>query len=507
MVQREIPVASVYPDSEMSPRYRKTLVRLLADQARAELYAAHMYSKWVRKAPGPEEKMRVAELAYEETEHWYRTVKLLEELGIPADQVKAYAGNDWFIPVISLLAGRLRWIDILMMSFLIDQGAYFLVEDFTQSSYAPWCKVAHQILEDEVGHPEFGAHFLEEQIRKLGPRARAARARQVVARRAQHVRSAGNAPHAALSQARTQVPDQRGATPGLPRRHRARDREAGPARCPASGAPPIPSSDQKNQFQDRTARAQPWPKSRSKAVSSSSAVLRLSVRRCSTPARTARVLSPSANQVAWAKACARQRSASLPVHSPIAAPGPNATEWREARPRVERGVDEPVERRVARQRQGEPGARVRAEDGLRVEVRVACPRQQPRAQPGVEAPGDRPEEAIPGGERLQIQRDQLVQPHPTVLGVPAHRRLQELHLGSARVAALRVEQVVQRRPRPQLQERAVVFIAATRVRRARRRAPRAAARAGPRPADSRPARRPGCARSGSRGRAPRSPLA
>jgi 1,2-phenylacetyl-CoA epoxidase catalytic subunit len=83
--------------------------------------------------------------------------------------VKAHAGHDWFIPVISLLAGRLRWIDILMMSFLIDQGAYFLVEDFTQSSYAPWCKVAHQILEDEVGHPEFGAKFLEDQIRKLGP--------------------------------------------------------------------------------------------------------------------------------------------------------------------------------------------------------------------------------------------------------------------------------------------------------------------------------------------------
>src|SRR5678816_4642075 len=68
----------------------------------------------------------------------------------------------------SVLTGRLRWIDILMMSFLIDQGAYFLVEDFAQSSYAPWCKVAHQILEEEVGHPEFGVHFLEEQIRKLG---------------------------------------------------------------------------------------------------------------------------------------------------------------------------------------------------------------------------------------------------------------------------------------------------------------------------------------------------
>jgi ring-1,2-phenylacetyl-CoA epoxidase subunit PaaA len=168
MVQREIPVASVHAHSEMTPRYRKTLVRLLADQARAELFAAHMYSRWVRKAPGPEEKLRVAHLAEEETEHWYRTVKLLEELGVPADEVAARAGNDWFIPVMTLLVGRLRWLDVLMMSFLIDQGAYFLVEDFAQSSYAPWCKVSHEILEEEVGHPEFGVHFLEEQIRRLG---------------------------------------------------------------------------------------------------------------------------------------------------------------------------------------------------------------------------------------------------------------------------------------------------------------------------------------------------
>ncbi len=175
MVQRELAVASVHADSAMSPRYRKTLVRLLADQARAELFAAHMYSKWVRKAPGPEEKMRVAELAKEETEHWYRTVKLLEELGIPADQVTQYAGNDWFIPVMNVLTGRLRWIDVLMMSFLIDQGAYFLVEDFAQSSYAPWCKVAHEILEEEVGHPEFGVRFLAAQVERLG-RARVQRA-------------------------------------------------------------------------------------------------------------------------------------------------------------------------------------------------------------------------------------------------------------------------------------------------------------------------------------------
>jgi hypothetical protein len=35
MVQREFAVASVHADSELSPRYRKALVCLLADMARA----------------------------------------------------------------------------------------------------------------------------------------------------------------------------------------------------------------------------------------------------------------------------------------------------------------------------------------------------------------------------------------------------------------------------------------------------------------------------------------
>ena len=106
MIEREYPRASVHADSEMSPRYRKALLRLLADQARAELVAAHMYSRWVSKAPGPEEKLRVASLAREETDHWYRTIKLLEELGIPSERAAEFEGKDWFIPVIKVLIGR-----------------------------------------------------------------------------------------------------------------------------------------------------------------------------------------------------------------------------------------------------------------------------------------------------------------------------------------------------------------------------------------------------------------
>ena len=168
MVRREYPVASVFSDSPMTDEYRSTLLRKLADQARAELTAAHTYSRWVRRAPGPEEKLHLASLAREETDHWFRAVKLMEELGVPANEVKRHQTNDVFIPIVRILAGRIRWVDVLMMSFLIDHAAYFLVEDFAQSSYAPWSAMSKEILLEEEGHSEFGAQFLEAQISKLG---------------------------------------------------------------------------------------------------------------------------------------------------------------------------------------------------------------------------------------------------------------------------------------------------------------------------------------------------
>jgi len=60
--------------------YRSKLIKLINDQARAELEASTIYSRWAHKAPDPEERLHLAEIAHEETKHWYGTVKVLEEL-------------------------------------------------------------------------------------------------------------------------------------------------------------------------------------------------------------------------------------------------------------------------------------------------------------------------------------------------------------------------------------------------------------------------------------------
>jgi len=63
---------------------------------------------------------------------------------------------------------RLTWLDVAMGAFLVDAAAYVLVEDFAQSSYAPWARAAKDILADEEDHPDFGSRCLRRQIGQLG---------------------------------------------------------------------------------------------------------------------------------------------------------------------------------------------------------------------------------------------------------------------------------------------------------------------------------------------------
>jgi ring-1,2-phenylacetyl-CoA epoxidase subunit PaaA len=170
MAVREHPPASIHPDSPMTPEYRATLIKLLADQARAELTAAHAYSRWVSRVHGSEEKMFLAEIAKEETEHWYRTIKLLEELGVSPEAARRHRTRSWFYPISRVLVPRATWLDVATAALLIDSAAYILVEDFAQSSYAPWAQMAQGILEEEQDHPAFGTYCLRKQIEDRGVR-------------------------------------------------------------------------------------------------------------------------------------------------------------------------------------------------------------------------------------------------------------------------------------------------------------------------------------------------
>ncbi len=172
MVQQLYPPESIEEDSPVMQdgEYRSKLIRLLNDQARAELEASTTYSRWVSRAPGPEERLHLAEIAHEETEHWYGTIKVLDTVRATPQEKYDYFSSQWFYTIGHILIPRYRWVDILMLTFLIDRGAFELVEDFAHSSYAPWARFAKKVQAEEIGHVDFGNDFVRVQVEKLGPK-------------------------------------------------------------------------------------------------------------------------------------------------------------------------------------------------------------------------------------------------------------------------------------------------------------------------------------------------
>ena len=169
MAPREHPVASVSATTPMSPEYRRMLLRVLAEHARGELWAAHMYSSWIPRAPGPAEKLYVADIAHEEVQHWAKVIKLMEELGISHDRAQEHQRpHRVFFGLARLLVPRFTWLDVLLVSFLIDRAACFIIQDYAQSSYAPHAQVSQEILREEEGHASFGCNALGTQVQKLG---------------------------------------------------------------------------------------------------------------------------------------------------------------------------------------------------------------------------------------------------------------------------------------------------------------------------------------------------
>lgn len=167
-VPREYASESIYADSPMTEEYRRTLLRLMANQAYAERHGSELYVPWINRAPGVEERRIIAQIACEELSHWRDVVELMGDLGVPWNEVSRYQSFHHFYPLARLFVPVMRWTDILMSTFLIDRAAYFLLEDYARSSYAPWAKAVQETLEEETGHVNFGMEFLQVQMDKIG---------------------------------------------------------------------------------------------------------------------------------------------------------------------------------------------------------------------------------------------------------------------------------------------------------------------------------------------------
>jgi ring-1,2-phenylacetyl-CoA epoxidase subunit PaaA len=161
---------SIGAESPMTDEYRRTLLRLMANQAYGERHASRLYEPWINRAPGVEERRILAGIVCEELDHWRIVVELMGELGVPWNKVSSYQSFHHFYPLARCVVPVIKWTDILMSTLLIDRAAYFMLEDYARSSYAPWARAVQAGLEEEEQHGEFGMEFLSVQMEKIGAR-------------------------------------------------------------------------------------------------------------------------------------------------------------------------------------------------------------------------------------------------------------------------------------------------------------------------------------------------
>ena len=166
--RREYAPESIGVDTPMTDEYRATLLRLMANQAYGERHACKLYAPWINHAPGVEERRIIAEIVCEELDHWRTVVELMGDLGVPWDEVSHYQSFHHYYPLARCFVPVMKWTDVLMSTFLIDRAAYFMLEDYAKSSYAPWAKAVQDSLEEEERHGDFGTEFLASQIGKIG---------------------------------------------------------------------------------------------------------------------------------------------------------------------------------------------------------------------------------------------------------------------------------------------------------------------------------------------------
>jgi 1,2-phenylacetyl-CoA epoxidase catalytic subunit len=177
-IRRQFPRATIdsshVRSGAIEPGYTKVLARLLAAHALAEKMTAAGYERALATVENQSLRTSISKNLAEERKHAALIYRLLEELGISeavADRsmITARKGPSFDAPrfFAKHAAGE---IDLLMASLSLDMtGLIMIAINYKDSSYAPHCRAAEVILEEEADHDVFAMAGLAEAVDRFGP--------------------------------------------------------------------------------------------------------------------------------------------------------------------------------------------------------------------------------------------------------------------------------------------------------------------------------------------------
>lgn len=143
---------------QSDPRYLATVERMLRSQAYRERGAAELFEAALPLAPDAHWRSVLEGHVAEEREHyegvrslWSRTFARPES-ALDA-WVTARLAEHPLPPVAS-------WLELAMALFLFDRAGRWQLSEYLKSSFEPYRDLVREIVEDELGHEDAGAHLV-----------------------------------------------------------------------------------------------------------------------------------------------------------------------------------------------------------------------------------------------------------------------------------------------------------------------------------------------------------
>lgn len=143
---------------QSDPRYLATVERMLRSQAYRERGAAELFEAALPLAPDAHWRSVLEGHVAEEREHyegvrslWSRTFARPES-ALDA-WVTARLAEHPLPPVAT-------WLELAMALFLFDRAGRWQLSEYQRSSFEPYRALVREIVEDELGHEDAGAHLV-----------------------------------------------------------------------------------------------------------------------------------------------------------------------------------------------------------------------------------------------------------------------------------------------------------------------------------------------------------
>jgi ring-1,2-phenylacetyl-CoA epoxidase subunit PaaA len=140
---------------KMDPEYKELLGRVLTIQADCEIGGPHLYvERMLPAAPTKLDQLIVARTAAEEIDHYRKMARVAGDIGVDVSFVLSRPNEkrylDAFRGVIT------TWENNAVFGFLIDRVGRYQLEEFHDCSYLPLQRILPAIVNEELGHIEYG---------------------------------------------------------------------------------------------------------------------------------------------------------------------------------------------------------------------------------------------------------------------------------------------------------------------------------------------------------------